>query len=139
MVERVAQRDFRDRFREQRCAGKDPSTCDALLSTAVDAWLEQRYFAADWKAVARTCEEQPGSCDAPSSYELLLLRSHDHFLRADTTRAADELGRELESERRAVAEENAVIGRGVLSAAALLLARPHCHGCRTRRVVSSGR
>ena len=66
---------FLAKFKASQCAGSPDDACDALLAKRQQAWVHERYFAADWEGIS--CDSHARSC------ELRLLRSHDARLNAD--------------------------------------------------------
>lgn len=115
ILRRASSEDFRTKFRDLKCVGKDAPTCEQLYQKMIDAWLAQRYRLADWGAVALSCDSDPGSCDDPVRYELRLVDSHNHRVRDDAARAENEIEARREREQsahmnRQVAVASAVIG-----------------------------
>jgi hypothetical protein len=110
--------DFRERFRASRCEARTEEECQTLYERMLTAQLKERYFAADVEAVTQRCDLDPGKCDDPVAYEMLLLDSHN-----------DEIGRrgvraqiEVEENRRAAHARNDAENAelvGVVAAAAI--------------------
>lgn len=103
VVRHTAEESFRDRFRDRVCADKSAEECEAAFRRMIDAELQQRYYAANWTAVAAQCAHSPPKCDDPSVYEGLLMRSHNTAIEA---RFDVEQGRIEEERRTAHAEEH---------------------------------
>ncbi len=115
LLKRASSEDFRTKFRDLKCVGKDAPACEQLYQKMIDAWLAQRYRLADWGAVALSCDSDPGSCDDPVRYELRLVDSHNRRVRDDAARAESEIEARREREQDAhvshqVAVASAVIG-----------------------------
>jgi hypothetical protein len=109
ILKRASTEDFRTKFRDLKCVNKDAATCEALYQRMIDAWLAQRYRFADWSAVALTCDSDPGRCDEPVQYELLLVDSHNHHVRDEAARAENEIeARRARDQARHVARQVAV-------------------------------
>lgn len=99
ILERASTEDFRVKFRERKCVGKEDAACETLYRKMLDAWLIQRYRLADWREVGLTCDGSPGRCDDPVAYELLLLDSHNRRIRDDAARAENEIEARREEEQ----------------------------------------
>jgi hypothetical protein len=115
ILKRASTEDFRVKFRESKCVGKDDAACETLYQKTIDAWLVQRYRSADWPEVALTCDGNPGRCDDPVAYELLLLDSHNLRIRDDYARAENQIeAHRAKAQREHVARQvsvaSAVIG-----------------------------
>lgn len=53
-------------------------TGQSAYQRLVDAELDRRYYAADWKGVAQACDLSPPKCeDAVVVYEKMLIDSHN--------------------------------------------------------------
>lgn len=100
LLKRAASEDFRTKFRDLKCVNKDAAACEVLYQKMIDAWLAQRYRHADWRSVALACDTDPGSCDDPVRYELLLVDSHNAHVRDDAARAENEIEAQREEEQR---------------------------------------
>lgn len=126
-MKRASTEEFRILFRDAKCQGRAAEDCQALYQRAIDAWLAQRYISADWRAVALTCDANPGRCDDPAAYELLLLDSHNFHVRDAAARAENEieLGRRA-AHRRDAREGVATLTAAVGTAALLTLGAPKC-------------
>ena len=103
------------KFRDLKCKDKDAAACEVLYQKMIDAWLGQRYRLADWGAVALACDSDPGRCDDPVRYELLLVDSHNKRVRDDAARAENEIeARRADDQRQHVAGQvevaSAVLG-----------------------------
>ncbi|NOU28530.1 MAG: hypothetical protein HOO96_11550 [Polyangiaceae bacterium] len=117
---------FRDKFREKKCASRTDADCEALYQRTLDAWIQQRYYAADWEGVARTCDANPGRCDDLRAYEIMLARSHNVRIQNELVHAENE----IESTRRREQEEAAARALGSVVQVADLLSGPHPRRCR---------
>lgn len=110
--------EFRERFRDKVCTGHSNEDCQARFERSIDAWLAQRYWAADQRAVALSCDANPASCNEPVAYERMLLDSHNSHVRANLVQ--DEIS--IEAERRArhaVDVDTATLTAGVVVGTAL--------------------
>ncbi|MBS2016074.1 MAG: hypothetical protein JST00_24550 [Deltaproteobacteria bacterium] len=134
VLKRASTEDFRVKFREKKCAGRSDAQCEALFQRMLDAWLVQRYGLADFDAAARTCDADPGRCDDPAQYELLLLDSHNKRVREGAARA--EL--EIEAARRAAHQRDAQEKTAVVGAAIDLATSRPAPRCRAYPTVVSG-
>lgn len=83
ILKRVAQDDFRNKFRDQKCASLDDDACQALFQSSVDQWLADRYYLADFAAVDAECRRHPGKCDDPVAHEEIMLDLHNARVRAE--------------------------------------------------------
>ncbi len=115
LLKHASTEDFRVKFRDLKCVGKDDAGCEALYRRMLDAWLIKRYPLADWRAVGLACDGDPGRCDDPVKYELLLVDSHNVRVRDDFARAENEIEaqRDEEQNRHVAAQINgtaAVLG-----------------------------
>lgn len=117
---------FRDKFREKKCSALADAACEALYQRTLDAWIQQRYYAADWEGVARTCDANPGRCDDLRAYEIMLARSHNVRIQNELVNAENQ----IESARRREQDEAAARAVGSVAAIADLLAGPHPRRCR---------
>ncbi len=109
ILRRTSTEDFRAKFRDNRCVDKAEAACETLYQRMIDAWLVQRYRSADWGEVALTCDGNPGRCDDPVAYELLLLDSHNLHIRDDYARAENQIeAQREEAQRRHVAQQVSV-------------------------------
>lgn len=109
LLKRASTEEFRTRFRDLKCVAKDGPACEALYQKMLDASLVQRYRRADWAAVGLTCDREPGRCDDPVRYELLLVDSHNLHVREDAARAENEIeARRAEEQQRHVAGQVAL-------------------------------
>lgn len=133
VLKRASTEDFRAKFSEKKCAGKPDADCEKLYQRMLDAWVVQRYYLADFEMAARTCDADPGRCDDPTQYELLLLDSHNKKVRDGAARAEIELeARRREAHRRDAQEKSEVVG-----AAIDVVARP-APRCRAYPTVVAG-
>jgi hypothetical protein len=114
LLKRASTEEFRTRFRDLECVNRDAAACEQLYQKMLDAWLAQRYRLADWGAVAMSCDSNPGSCDDPVRYELLLVDSHNRRVRDDAARAENEI------EARRAEEQRAHVGHQLAVASAVL-------------------
>ncbi len=114
LLKRASTEEFRTKFRDLKCVNKDGPACEALYQKMIDAWLAQRYRFADWAAVGLTCDSEPGRCDDPVAYELLLVDSHNSRVRDEAARAENEI------EARRAFEQEAHVARQVAVASAVL-------------------
>ena len=114
LLKHASTEDFRVKFRDSKCVGKDDATCESLYQKMLDAWLVQRYRSADWREVALTCDGNPGRCDDPVAYELLLLDSHNLRIGDDFARAENEI------EAKRAADQNRHVARQVTMASAIV-------------------
>lgn len=80
VTELVAAEDFRTSFRDKRCVTLDEASCQTAYQRAYEGWLTQRYDAADFAEVGRTCDRYPQRCAAMRDYELRLLDSHNRHI-----------------------------------------------------------
>jgi len=99
LLKRASSEDFRTKFRDLKCVNKDAAACELLYRKMIDAWLAQRYRLADWGAVAIACDSDPGRCDDPVHYEMLLVDSHNKRVRDDAARAENEIEARREDEQ----------------------------------------
>lgn len=79
--------EYRQLFRDKFCKTQTPEDCQIRYQRMIDVRLETRYFGADRAAVSRTCDANPGRCDDPIAYEMLMLDSHNDHVRRDAARA----------------------------------------------------
>ncbi len=114
ILKRASTEEFRTKFRDVKCVGRDAPACEQLYQKMIDAWLVQRYRLADWGAVTLSCNSDPGRCDDPVHYELLLVDSHNRRVRDDAARA------ETEIEERREREQDAHVTHQVKVASAVL-------------------
>lgn len=94
MMRRLADEEFRAKFRESFCKAMTPEACQTRYERMINARLEERYYAADHAAVTRTCDANPGRCDDPVAYEMLLLDSHNGRVLQEGARAELHIERE---------------------------------------------
>lgn len=114
VLKKATTEDFRRRFRDKKCAGKTDEQCEKLFQRMLDAWLVQRYGLADFDAAARACDSDPGRCDDPVGYELLLLDSHNKRVREGAARAELEIeAARREAHRRDAHEKAEVVGAAI--------------------------
>ena len=123
---RASTEEFRALFREKKCAGRTDEECQTLYQRAIDAWLERRYTGADWHGVALTCDANPGHCDDPVSYELLLLDSHNRAVRDATARADNEIEAGRRAAHRHDVEQAVATTTAIIGTAAYLATTPKC-------------
>ncbi len=117
---------FRTKFRDRFCADKTDEACQTAFQRMIDAELQKRYSGADFGAVARHCDANPGTCDDPLAYETLLARSHNDGVQ----RGHADVESEIETSRRhakaaADAQTAAIVG-GAVTLAAIAVDRPRC-------------
>lgn len=91
ILKHASTEDFRVKFRNAKCVGKEDAACEALYQRMIDAWLVKRYPLADWREVGLACDGDPGRCDDPVKYELLLVDSHNLRIRDDFARAENQI------------------------------------------------
>ena len=128
VLKRAATEDFRVKFRDLKCVDKDTATCETLYQRMLDATLKQRYRLADWDEVALTCDANPGKCDDPVAYELLLVDSHNVRVRDDYAREEQEIENERRhAHSRHAATQVAAAGALVGTVAAVAVRGPVCH------------
>lgn len=128
ILKRASTEDFRVKFRDSKCVGKEDAGCEALFQKMIDSWLIKRYPLADWREVGLTCDGDPGRCDDPVQYELLLVDSHNVRIRDESARAENEIEREREhaQSQHAAAQLNTAVA--VASVVAVATHRgPVCH------------
>ena len=124
----AATEDFRVKFRDLKCVDKDTAQCELLYQRMLDATLKQRYRLADWNEVTLTCDANPGKCDDPVAYELLLVDSHNVRVRDDYAREENEIEHERRSAQSRHAAEQVAVAGAVLGTVAAVTARgPVCH------------
>lgn len=112
ILKHASTEDFRVKFRDSKCVGKDDAACEALYQRMIDAWLITRYPLADWRKVVLACDSDPGRCDDPVKYELLLVDSHNVRIRDDAARAENEIEAERQdAQSRHVAAQIDTTGR----------------------------
>jgi hypothetical protein len=127
LLKRATTESFRERFRTQKCAGRTEEVCETLYQRMLDASLQQRYTKADWQAAALTCDANPGHCEDPVAYELLLLDSHNKSIRDETARAENEIERErARAHRRDAARAAAITGAVIGEVAYQTHSGPKC-------------
>ncbi|WP_394826289.1 hypothetical protein [Pendulispora albinea] len=80
VARKLAEPDFRDKFRDKFCEGRTDEQCQTLFQRLFEAELSRRYFAADVNAVVTTCDLHPTECDDPKNYERYLLQSHNQHV-----------------------------------------------------------
>jgi hypothetical protein len=114
ILKHASTEDFRAKFRDSKCVGKDDATCEVVYQRMIDAWLIARYPHADWRAVTLACDGDPGRCDDPVAYERLLLASHNTWVYGEQARAENQ----IDEERRAA--QNAHIRAQVQGVAQVL-------------------
>ncbi|APR79546.1 Hypothetical protein A7982_04893 [Minicystis rosea] len=114
IMRRLATDDFRKLFRENFCKDITAEACQTRYERMINARLEQRYYAANQEAVARTCDANPGRCEDPIAYEMLMLDSHNGRVLQEGARA--ELKVEHARRRAHAADVNATLA---VTAAAL--------------------
>ncbi len=115
ILKRASTEDFRVKFRATKCMVKDDAACETLYQRMIDAWLVKRYPLADWSAVGLTCDAEPGRCDDPVAYELLLvdsqnLRNRDDFAGAENRIEAEREAAQARHVNRQVAVAMRVAG-----------------------------
>lgn len=133
VLKRASTQAFRTKFREKKCASKTDAECETLYQRMLDAWVVQRYYLADFETAARACDADPGRCDDPTQYELLLLDSHNKKVRDGAARAEIELeAKRREAHRRDAQEKSELVG-----AAVDVVARP-APRCRAYPTVAAG-
>ncbi len=115
---------FREKFRDKKCAALQDADCEALFQRTLDAWLQKRYYAADWQAVARECDAEPRSCDDLRTYELMLARSHNLGVQNDLVVRENEIAAAQRQEHQAASAEATVDTITGLSVAGALLGVP---------------
>ena len=74
ITDTMATDDYRARFASEKCQQLTAKSCSKLYWQMLAAHWEDRYTMADWDAVWRECDKDPGSCDDPRVLETLLLR-----------------------------------------------------------------
>jgi hypothetical protein len=128
LITRHAQsEDFREKFRARVCATKSTEQCEAALQRLIDAELQRRYFAADWRAVASTCDLSPPKCDDPVAYEKLLLASHNTNVQAKYDEESAQIEAERQAKQRAAVENDwATAALALDVAASITRPRPQC-------------
>ncbi|CAN5923337.1 hypothetical protein BH11MYX4_BH11MYX4_65270 [soil metagenome] len=127
ILKRAATEDFRVRFRDLKCVGKDTAECETLYQKMLEASLQQRYRLADWREVGLTCDANPGRCDDPVAYEMLLVDSHNLRVRDDYAREENEIeSARLRAQARHVAGQIAVTSAVLGTAAAVVQRGPTC-------------
>jgi hypothetical protein len=77
LLSHAATPEFRDRYREKKCADKTTEQCQVLYQRDVDIALADRYWAADFRSVAKRCDAEAPRCEDPLAYERDLLGSHN--------------------------------------------------------------
>jgi len=114
VLKRASTEDFRTKFREKKCANKTDAECETLYQRMLDAWVVQRYYLADFEMAARACDANPGRCDDPTQYELLLLDSHNKKVRDGAARAEIDLEeKRREAHRRDGQEKSELVGAAI--------------------------
>lgn len=128
ILKHAATEDFRTKFRDRKCVGKDEAACETLYQTMLDGWLAQRYVLADWRQVTLLCNSDPERCDDPVAYELLLVDSHNFKNRDNYAAAEKEIDHEREREQRrhGRAVAGVAIGLGVAAVAVASRRGPTC-------------
>lgn len=127
VLKRAATEEFRIKFRDLKCVDKTTEQCELLYQRMLDASLKQRYRLADWNEVALTCDANPGKCDDPVAYELLLVDSHNYRVRDDYAREENEIERDRRvAQARHVNEQIAVAGMVAGTVAAATVRGPVC-------------
>ena len=129
ILKHASTEDFRMKFRDRKCVGIEDAACETLYQSMLDAWLVQRYVLADWRKVALTCNSDPGRCDDPVAYELLLVDSHNYRIRDDYAGAEKEIEAQRQEEQaRHVRGQVAAVsaGLGVAAAVAGVRRAPRC-------------
>lgn len=120
--------DFRVKFRDSKCVGKDEAACEAIYQRMLDAWLIKRYPLADWREVTLACDGDPGRCDDPVKYELLLVESHNVRIRDDYARAENQIEAERrEAQRRHAEAQSEGISQALTAVAIATHGGPRCH------------
>jgi hypothetical protein len=114
LLKRASTEDFRARFRDKKCADKTEAACEALYQRMLDAWLVQRYRYADWREVGLVCDGNPGRCDDPVAYELLLLDSHNLRVRDDFARTENQIEAQRAAAQRRLAAQQVQVASAVL-------------------------
>jgi hypothetical protein len=66
----------------------------------ITAQMDQRYYAADMRAVERTCDATPGKCDTAVGYEMLVLDAHNAEIRRRGAREEQRIEMEREMRQR---------------------------------------
>ena len=135
-LERASQEDYRLRFRDRGCKQKTEVECQELFQQTLDAVLVRRYHRADFDGVKQMCDATPKRCEGPFTYELRLLESHNERVRG----ALNATQGEIESERRAAADEHAAQTAILFDAVDITLsaiARPSPR-CRSYPVLAGG-
>ncbi|HEX7663612.1 MAG TPA: hypothetical protein VF407_03835, partial [Polyangiaceae bacterium] len=128
ILDAASSEDFRMKFHAKVCANKDADACNLAYRRFLDAELAHRYFAADWDAVARECDRNPGTCDEGTAYERLLLDSHNLEVRRHWSDEQAKIDEER-ARRHAIddAQGMAAVNETILTAAALGNHTSVCH------------
>lgn len=116
---------FREKFREKKCSALADADCEALYQHTLDAWIQQRYYAADWQGVARTCDANPGRCDDLRVYEVMLARSHNLRIQNELVQVENDIENARRREQQESADRALATVLGVVATAGTVLgARP---------------
>lgn len=110
----VSTEDFRTRYRDRRCPGHDDEGCQLAFQRAFDSWLAHRYYAADFKEVARSCDLYPARCQSAADFELRLLDSHNQHVRDQVIDADSRIEEQRQMEQARHRQAQAEVMYGVL-------------------------
>lgn len=127
LLRRTAEEDFRGKFRARFCEGKSDEDCQAAYERMIHAALRKRYSAADFAAVAATCDVTPGACDDPLAYERLLARSHNEGVQREFGAAEADIERSRHRAKVAADAQTEALVVGAFAVADVALNdRPRC-------------
>lgn len=115
--------ELRETYRAKKCADKSTEQCQSAYQRDVDKALADRYWAADWRSVAKRCDAEAPRCEDALAWERDLLGSHNTRVLID----ASNKEMAIEAHRDAAhAADRARAAAEVEEVASVLAAAPRC-------------